>query len=108
MSLVASIAPRTLQKFMHEVARGPVNTYLYMDDIMFASHSQKQRSANLRSLFDLLGKSGATINTAQCELAKPNVKILRHSISSSDTALLPNKITAIHDWPDFYSHRQLR
>lgn len=41
MPFVLSDAAQTLRRFMHEVTRGSKNTYVYLDDILGARHSEK-------------------------------------------------------------------
>lgn len=46
---------------MQEVTRSLENMDVYVDDTLFASHFEKQRSAYLRAHFNGLGKCSATI-----------------------------------------------
>ena len=103
-----SNAAQTFQRFMHEVTRGLENVFVYLDDILVASQNAGQHEAHLRALFERLAQHGVTINSSKCELGKTTLTFLGHVISASGIQPLPEKVTAIREFPEPSSYRQLR
>lgn len=85
---------------MHEVAYGLENLYVYLDNILVASHSSEQHSTHLRPLFNRLSRQEVTITASKCELGKPSVTFLEYNVSSSITAALLDKVAAFRDYPE--------
>ncbi|CAH8465108.1 unnamed protein product [Dicrocoelium dendriticum] len=101
-------AAQTFQRFIHDVTRGLDFAYPYVDDILVASASKSQHLEHLRTLFQRLSDRGVTLNPSKCELGKSSIEFLGHRISATGIEPLSQKVTAIKDFPEPTSFKQLK
>ena len=101
-------AAQTFQRFMDQVLRGLDFCYVYINDLLIASHSTEQHNEHLRLVFDRLRKYGIIINAQKCVFGAASVQFLGHLVDKNGIHPLPGKVQAITDFPQPTSRRQLR
>ncbi|WP_204107641.1 reverse transcriptase family protein [Streptococcus dysgalactiae] len=96
---------QTFQRFMNEVVRVLDFVFVYIDDLLVASHNEIEHLRHLRELFERLRKYGVVINASKCEFGVTEVNFLSHQITSTGIRPLPEKVAAIRDFsiPDSLS-----
>ncbi len=101
-------AAQTFQRFMDDVLRGLPSAYAYIDDVLIASPTKEQHLTDLGAVFERLSKYGIVINPNKCILGVSTLDFLGHNIDCHGITPLPDKVQAIHDFPQPNSQRQLR
>lgn len=99
MSFGLRNAGQTFQRFIDEVTQGLDFVFPYIDDILVASSTPEQHMAHLRLLFQRLADHGLTVNVQKTVLGQPAVDFLGYRISSEGTRPLPDRITALQNFP---------
>ena len=99
MSFGLCNAAQSFQRFMDEVTRGLDFCFDYMDDILVASDSGPRHKRHLRTLFKRLVEYGLVVNKDKCVFGKSELNFLGHHISKDGITPLPEKITAVLDFP---------
>lgn len=101
-------AAQTFQRFMDEVLRNLEFCYVYIDDILIASTTEEEHLRHVGEVFGRLREYGVVINSAKCVFGKSQVTFLGHSVSSSGTRPLPEKVEAIRRFPQPTTAQDLR
>src|SRR5699024_994083 len=101
-------APQTFQRFIDSVTRDLDFVFVYIDDILVASKSEKEHKEHLDTLFRRLDEYGLAINVAKCQFAKSELKFLGHLVNHQGIAPLPEKVKAIYEFPKPCTKKQLR
>ena len=101
-------AAQTFQWFMDQVLRGIPSAYAYIDDVLIASPTPEQYLQDLRTVFDRLTSHGIIINPNKCLFGASELDFLGHHIDRQGITPLPEKVQAVHDFPQPHSQRQLR
>ena len=70
-------AAQAFQRLMDETLKGLDGIFVYLDDILVASHSKQEHLILLRPIFERLQHSGLAINLAKCEFQGAEVKLIR-------------------------------
>lgn len=78
-------AAQSFQRFINEVFIGLDFCFIYIDDILVASQSEKEHRAHLLLVFQRLEKFGLTINIRKCCIGKKTVKFLGYNITDKGT-----------------------
>lgn len=92
-------AAQTFQRFIHEVLSGLQFCFPYIDDILIASATEEEHKRHLRQVFDRLSQYGLTINIEKCTFGQPQVKFLGYEVSGEGSRPLPDKVTAVTNFP---------
>ena len=101
-------AAQTFQWFMDQVIRGVPSTYVYIDDVLIASATPEEHLQDLRTVFERLTAHGIVINPNKCLFGVNELDFLGHHIDKQGITPLPEKVQAIHDFPQPQIQRQLR
>lgn len=101
-------AAQTFQRFMNEVVRGLDFVFVYIDDILVASQSEEEHKEHLRILFERLSEFGININTSKCIFGSCALEFLSHTITPDGITPSLERITAIKDFPQPTSIRQIQ
>lgn len=101
-------AAQSFQRFIDEVVRGLPFVYAYLDDLLVASTSPEEHYEHLRQLFHRLDSYGIVINPSKCLFGVAALDFLGHRVDSSGISPLPEKITAIKEFPPPQSLTKLR
>lgn len=90
-----SNAAQTFQRFMNEVLQGLDFIFVYLDDILIASASEKEHLQHLETLFLKLSNYGIRINLGKCILGVEELPFLGYLVSSEGIRPLPERIKPI-------------
>ena len=60
-------AAQAFQRLMDKVCRGVDFVFIYLDDVLVASHSQREHLTHLHQLFQQLHQRGLVLNLAKCQ-----------------------------------------
>ena len=101
-------AAQTFQRLVDQVTRDLNFVFVYIDDILVASKSPEEHYRHLRLLFERLQLYGLSINPSKCTFAAEELKFLGHRVSKNGIEVLPERVTAIREFPQPKSIRQLR
>ena len=84
--------------------------FVYIDDILIASPdlTTHMQYSYLHTAFTRLQEAGLVLNIKKCEFAKPVVEFLGHTISSSGSTPLVDKVAAISKYPVPNTVRELQ
>lgn len=92
-------AAQCFQRFMDTVLRGLQFVFVYLDDILVFSRSEKEHKSHLRQVFERLLQFGLVISIAKCEFGKGEIDFLGHHINKHGIIPLPKKVQAVMDFP---------
>ena len=101
-------AAQTFQRLMDSALRGMPFVFVYLDDILVASSSEKEHQGHLRDLFMRLDQHGLIVNPAKCLFGLSSIHFLGHLINKDGAAPLPSKVEAISAFPRPHTPRALR
>ena len=103
-------AAQTFQRFIDQVLRGLpfVHVFAYIDDLLVASSSTEEHYSHLKELFQRLDEFGLVVNPDKCTFGVESVEFLGHHVSVQGVSPLPEKVSAVVDFPLPTSIRQLR
>ena len=101
-------AAQTFQRFMDQVFRGLYFCYVYIDDLLVASKSPKEHLLHLRQVFERLRQYSLTISVAKSSFGQIELTFLGHKVTGKSVLPLPEKVSAIKQFPKPSSVTQLR
>ena len=73
--------------------------YIYVDDILIYSASEKEHLKHLQIVFERLKKYGMKINPSKCELGVSELNFLGHRVSTTGIHPTEEKIEVIKNFP---------
>ncbi|GBN95279.1 Retrovirus-related Pol polyprotein from transposon 17.6 [Araneus ventricosus] len=103
-----SSAAATFQRFIHHVLSGMDFCVPYFDDVLVASESEIQHLEHLKQVFQRFEEYGVRLNASKCVLGKSSVKFLGHIVTPDGITPLPEKVSAITDFPEPSTVKELR
>ena len=92
-------AAQSFQRFMDQVLRGSPFAYTYVDDVLIASSCPEEHLKHLRIVFERLAAHGIVINPNKCLFGVNELDFLGHHIDRHGITPLPEKVQAIHGFP---------
>ena len=101
-------AAQTFQRFMDQVLRGLDFCYVYIDDVLIASHTPEEHKAHLRLVLQRFDQYGILVNPAKCVFGVNELHFLGHHVTSSGVSPLPTQVQTIRDFPQPNTLRKLR
>ena len=103
-------ASASFQRMMEYVLSDllPSTCLVYIDDVIVHSYTQAEHLQSLRKVFECLRFYNLKLKPSKCEFFKTELKFLGHIISDKGLKADPDKITAIKDWPQPKSVKQIR
>ncbi|GBM79530.1 Transposon Ty3-G Gag-Pol polyprotein [Araneus ventricosus] len=101
-------ASSTFQRFIDEVTRGLHGVYAFIDDILIASQTYEEHIQHLRVLFSRLDHYGLTIKSFKCTFGVPILEFLGFIVSKDGISPIPDRVSAIQDFPRPTTLTQLR
>lgn len=90
-------AAQSFQRLMDGILRDVPFAFVYLDDILVASHSPQEHYQHLQQLFKLLSSNGLVINKAKCVFGADELDFLGHHVSAAGIAPLPDRIAALQN-----------
>ena len=85
-----------------------VYLFVYLDDILIASSSEREHKSDIRTVCKLLNDFGLTTRLEKCTFGVKSINFLCHNITSSGSIPLPNKVNAITQFPKPQTIRSLQ
>jgi len=106
--LCIAVAPfqRLMEKVLGELV--PSVCMVYVDDIIVYGSSEHQSRRNLKEVLGRLVKAGLTLSEKKCKFLESEVKFLGHVINGQGTAMDPEKVVTVKEWPELKSVREVR
>lgn len=101
-------AGNTFQRFMHEVLRGLDFCFSYLDDILVVSNDEKSHHEHLGEVFNRLKQYGLVINPDKCVFGATEIVFLGYLVSPAGIAPVPEKVSAIANFPRPETVKDLR
>lgn len=101
-------AAQTFQRFMHQVCAGLEFVFVYIDDILVASHDSDEHRDHLDRVFRRLSDYGLTINPTKCVFGSNTLDFLSHKISSEGIAPSQERVEAIANFPEPTNVKQIQ
>lgn len=99
---------QTFQRLMHSVCANLDFVFVYLDDILIASHDEAEHTKHLTQLFTRLKEFGLIINPKKCKFGMPSIDFLGHHVDQNGVTPLPSKVQAIRDFPRPSSFKNLQ
>ena len=100
-------AAQAFQCLMDSVCQGLSYVFVYLDDILVGSRTDKEHWSHLAALFDRLKAHGLVLNLAKCVFAQPGLKFLGHRVGVNGISPAEDNVKAIKDFPRPATMRQL-
>ena len=90
-------AAKSFQRLMDGILRDMPFAFVYLDDILVASHSPEEHHQHLKQLFTLLSSNGLVINKAKRVFGADEIDFLGHRVSAAGITPLPDRIAALQN-----------
>ncbi|KMQ83693.1 reverse ribonuclease integrase, partial [Lasius niger] len=103
-------APATFQRLLDNVI-GPAlepNVFVYLDDIIIISQTFEQHLRLLEEVFRRLRDARLQLNPDKCRFCVDRLKYLGHVVDRYGIHTDPEKISAVTNWPEPRSVKQVR
>lgn len=101
-------AAQTFQRFINDVIKGLDFVFVYIDDILVASHDEEEHLNHLRVLFNRLSEYGLNVKASKCVLGAESLDFLGHTVRKEGITPTEEKIEAISKFPSPSSVRQIQ
>ena len=102
-------APMAFQQMMQSVLANCFEyTFVYLDDILIFSKSEKDHLNHLREVFQTLYNNGLYLNMKKCVFAQHKLEFLGHSVGIDGVDVLEKKIEAIKNLPKPTNRKELK
>ncbi|KRX55185.1 Retrovirus-related Pol polyprotein from transposon [Trichinella sp. T9] len=92
-------AAQSFQRFIDTVTRGIEDCFVYVDDILLASASEKEHFVLLKKVLQRLKAHGIQVNKDKSILAVPSLPFLGHTVDANGIRPLPDKVQAVKAFP---------
>ena len=90
---------QTFQRMMDRIFGSLPYCFVYLDDILVASHSPADHLVHLRAVLELLAANGLIINPSKCVFGQSSVEYLGHLVSAEGMVPLRRHVQALQDLP---------
>ena len=103
-------APSTFQRCMELIFRGMQwkIVLIYLDDIIIFSETFETHLERINMVFKRLRSAGFKLKAPKCELFRPEVSFLGHTISRFGIRPSPDKVKAVKNWKQPQTVTQVR
>ena len=92
-------AAQTFHRLMDTIFGDLPFVYIYIDDVLIASSSNKAHKKHLEIVRERIQQHGLTVNVDKCIYNQSTISFLGHQISDKGIAPLPSKKQAITEFP---------
>ena len=80
----------------------------YLDNVIIFGKTQKELLERLDLVLKRLHEFGLKVKPSKCVLFRTEIKFLGHLVSAAGVQPLPDKVSAITDWPTPHCLRDVR
>src|SRR3954471_16219067 len=103
-------APATFQQLIDSVIAGLKWTVclVYLDDIIIFSQTFEEHLNKLTLVFDRLREANLKLKGSKCRFCLPEVQFLGHTVGPEGIRPDPEKVKAVHEFPQPQNLRQLQ
>lgn len=101
-------AGATFQRFIDTILANVANAFIYLDDILIASETEEQHTADLNTVLALLAQNNLRLSLEKCEFYKPSLTFLGYQIDSSGIRPPHERVEVIKNLPLPTNSTQLR
>ena len=103
-------APATFQRLMNGVMSDFLFNFLlvYLDDLLIFSESFDDHLQHLEKVLKKICDTGLKLNLEKCQLLRPEVSYLGHTISAKGVSCQDEKTEAVQRWPVPRTTKELR
>lgn len=101
-------AAQTFQRFINHVLQGLDFAFAYIDDVCIASKSREEHEKHLRIILERFREHNLVVNADKCEFYKNSITFLGHTVDSQGIRPLETKVTALIEYPQPTTVKQLR
>ena len=102
-----SNAGQRFQRFLDDVLQGLDYVFVYVDDILIASHNKEEHILHVQEVLRRLKEKGLVINAEKCSWGCTEVEYLGHKVAASGISPLPSMVQAIKKFPKPDTTQQL-
>ncbi|GFS02416.1 Pol polyprotein [Elysia marginata] len=92
-------AAQAFQRLMDTVFQDFECEFVYLDDILVASSSEKNHVSDIRKVCSRLQEYGLAVRLEKCLFGQNSIDFLGHQVSQFGSIPLPAKVEAIKDFP---------
>lgn len=92
-------AAQAFQRLMDTAFQNLPCVFVYLDDILIASSTEKEHIEDIRAVCKRLNDFGLVIRLEKCLFGVHSLEFLGHHISKEGSTPLPSKVQAITDFP---------
>ncbi|GFS10959.1 Pol polyprotein [Elysia marginata] len=92
-------AARAFQRLVDTVFQDVECAFVYLDDILVASSSEKDHVSDIRKVCSRLQEYGLVVRLEKCLFGQNSIDFLGHQVSQFGSIPLPAKVKAIKDFP---------
>ena len=94
-------APATFCRVMAHVLRDHIGKIClcFLDDVIIFGRTRKELLDRLDQILKRLHEYGLKVKPSKCVLFRTKIKFLGHLVSAAGVQPLPDKVSAINDWP---------
>jgi len=102
-------APATFCRVMAHVLGDHIGKIClcYLDDVIIFGRTQKELLDRLDQVLQRLHEFGLKVKPSKCVLFRTEIKFLGHLVSAAGVQPLPDKVSAIVDWPTPHCSRNV-
>ena len=90
---------QTYQRMMDNITRDLEFVFVYLDDILVASTSEKEHRRHIRRVCTILKENGLTLNKIKFIFATNEINFLGHYMDKHGIRPAENKISSINNYP---------
>ena len=92
-------AAQRFQRLMDKILDGLPWAFVYLDDVLVASKSEKEHFEHLRQLFTIFSDNGLVVNKDKCELGVKQLDFLAHRVSAKGITPMQQSVEKILSFP---------
>ncbi|KAK3703111.1 hypothetical protein RRG08_002969 [Elysia crispata] len=92
-------AAQTFQRHMDSVLQDIDSAFVYLDDILIASSTEKEHMDDLKTVFRRLIDHGLVIRLEKCLFGASSLEFLRHQVSKKESSPTQAKVKVIQTFP---------
>jgi RNase H-like domain found in reverse transcriptase/Reverse transcriptase (RNA-dependent DNA polymerase) len=92
-------AGMTFQRLMDKIFFHLPFAFIYLDDLLIASHSVEEHHRHPREVLGRLTANGLVVNRDKCVLGQSSIEFLGHRVAAAGILPLPQRVEALRCFP---------